>query len=190
MIISFNGDHGSGKSTIAERVAEKLGYPRYYMGKIFRDIAKEKAITLSELTTLCNNDPEIDKQVDQYLVNLSKEQTNFVIESRTAWHFIPQSFKVYLKVEEREGAKRIYNEIQSSASRKEGDRNLNSIENVMLSEKERKNKDDVRYKKYDGIDIHQEENYDLVIDTTHLSREDALKEVMTAVSAKLNAKSD
>ena len=186
MIISFNGDHGSGKSTIAEKVAEKLGYPQYSMGKIFRDLAVEKKITLSELHVLCKNDPETDKQVDEYLVKLSEEQSDFVIESRTAWHFIPNSFKVYLKVANREGAKRIYSEIKSSDSRKEEDANLNSIESVMKSEKKRKEEDDARYKKYYGIDIHQEKNYDLVIDTTSLTREEVFDSVMRAINLKLN----
>jgi cytidylate kinase len=187
MIISFNGDHGSGKSTIAERVAKDLNYPRYYMGQIFRDLAKEKNITLAELHNLCKNDPETDKQVDEYLVKLSKEQSDFIIESRTAWYFIPNSLKIYLKVSEEEGAARIYKELQTSASRKEEDANLNSIEDTQKSEKKRKEEDDARYKKYYGIDIHQEKNYDLVVDTTSLNRDEVFNKVMRAIRVKLNA---
>lgn len=187
MIISFNGDHGSGKSTVAKRVANELSYPRYYMGKIFRDIAKEKKITLAELHDLCKNNPETDKQVDEYLVKLSKEQSNFVIESRTAWYFIPDSFKIYLRVDEREGAKRIFSEIQSSDSRKDEDKNLNSIESIMLSEKKRRDEDEARYKKYYAIDIHQEKNYALVLDTTKLSKDEVFNEVMKAIRLKLDA---
>ena len=41
MIISISGFPGSGKSTIAKLLAEKLKWPRYYMGGLRREAAKK-----------------------------------------------------------------------------------------------------------------------------------------------------
>ena len=67
------------------------------MGQIMRDMALEKGMTLPEFRKLCDIDPSFDNKVDDYVIKLSQEEKTFVIESRTAWHFIPQSIKVFLK---------------------------------------------------------------------------------------------
>lgn len=186
MIISFNGDHGSGKSTIAKMVAEKLNYPRYYMGQIFRDIAKEKGITLEELHEGIADDVAIDKLVDEYLVDLSKKENNFVVESRTAWHFIPDSIKFYFRVDSKESAKRVFLELQKENQRNEGTE-LDSIEKVEKSLDNRKKMDDERYLKFYGINIRDDKNYDLVIDTTKLTIQEVFEKVMKFIKSKIDA---
>ncbi|MFH0969788.1 MAG: cytidylate kinase family protein [Patescibacteria group bacterium] len=186
MIITFNGDHGSGKSTIAKMIAKELGYPRFYMGQIFRDIAKEKRITLEEFHKLCDESPETDKQVDSYAIELTKKHKDIVIETRTLWHFIPESLKIYLKVSDEEGAKRIFKELEKENKRNEGN-SLDSEEKVLKSIVERRIRDDRRYLNYYGINIRNEKNYDFVLDTTNLSIQEVFKKVMDFIKSKLNA---
>lgn len=180
MIISFNGDEGSGKSTIAQKVADDLDYPRHYMGQIFRDMAKKRGLTLVEYLKLGETDPQVDKEVDDYLLKLAEEKKDFVIESRTAWHLIPTSLKIYLKVDEEEGAKRIFKELQKNNSRNE-DVKVDSVERVLASNHRRKETDDLRYKKYYGIDIRDPKNYDFVLDTTNLSKDEVFEKVLDFV---------
>lgn len=187
MVISFNGDHGSGKSTIAKMIAKKINYPRYYMGQIFRDLAEKEGLNLAEFQSLCEKDPSADKKVDTYLVDLSKKEKDFIVESRTAWHFIPNSLKIYLKVSEKEGAKRIFNEIEKSSARSKEDKNLNSIANIIISERNRKENNDRRYQKYYGIKIHNDSNYDFILDTTNLSVEKVFEKTMEFIQSKMNA---
>lgn len=184
MIISFNGDHGSGKSTIAKKIAEELGYPRYCMGQIFRDIAKEKGMTLEEFHKLCDENPETDRQVDGYAVDLSKKYKDLVIEGRTLWYFIPESLKIYLKVSDKEGAKRIFEELKRDNNRNEGN-SLDSEPEVLKSITERKAKDDKRYLNYYGINIRDEKNYDLVLDTTYFPIEEVFKKVREFINSKI-----
>ena len=171
MIISFNGDHGAGKSTIAQMVAEKLNYPRYFMGQIFRDMAKEKGMSLEEFHHLRDTNPKFDNDIENHVVDLSKKYSEFIIDSRTAWHFIPSSLKIYLKVGIEEGAKRIYKELQEENNRNEA-KNLKSVEAVIKNIEERKQKDDALYKNYYGINIRDENNYDFVLDASNLSIEE------------------
>jgi len=189
MIISFNGDHGSGKSTIAGKVSDALGYSRFYMGQIFRDMAKEKGMTLPEFQKLHKYDPSADKEVDDRVVKLSKENDSFVIESRTAWHFIPSSLKIYLKVSDREAAKRVLKEIHDE-NRKNELIDAVSKEEVIRNLQDRKERDDDRYRRYYGIDIREEKNYNFVLDTTGLSIDEVFEKVMDFIKLKINEKSN
>lgn len=186
MIISFNGDEGSGKSTIAEKVAKELGYPRYYMGQIFRDMAKRRGLTLVEYLKLGETDPCVDKEVDDYLIQLARKSNNFVIESRTAWHLIPKSLKIYLKVEEKEGAKRIFKQLQEDNARNEG-KKVDSINSVLASNRKRKETDDLRYKKYYSINIRDSKNYDFVLDTTNLNRDEVFTKTFSFIKEQINS---
>ena len=184
MIISFSGDHGAGKSTIAKKVAKVLNYPRFYMGQMFRDMAKERNMTVDEFNNVCKADSSLDKKIDDYILKLAKESKNFVIESRTAWHFIPESIKIYLKVDEKEAAKRVFKELDNE-NRKNESKNFDSENEIVESLRKRKKNDDERYLKYYGLDIRKESNYNLVLDTTNLSIEEVFNKVMEFIKSKI-----
>ncbi len=186
MIVSFNGEHGSGKSTIAEKISDALGYSRFYMGQIFRDMAKDRGLTLEEFQKIHKYDSSADRAVDDYVVKLSKENDNFVIESRTAWHFIPNSLKIYLKVDINEAARRISEEAHSE-NRKNELTNSESLEEIARNLQERRERDDDRYKRYYGINIRDEKNYDFVLDTTNLTIEEVFQKVLDFIKSKINA---
>jgi CMP/dCMP kinase len=184
MIISISGAEGSGKSTIAKMLAAKLGWPRYYIGGIRREKAKERGLTLEEYNKLGEVDPTTDLEVDEYQKKLGETQDNFIIEGRTSWYFIPQSFKIFLDVAFIEGAKRVFGALKESNDRNEG-RNLQSEEDVLRSLINRRESDKLRYDKYFGIDVFDLSNYDFVLDTTSLNIEQVFAKVWEAVENKL-----
>lgn len=185
-IISFNGQEGSGKSTIAKMVAENLNCPRYYMGQILRDMAQERGLTLVEFGKLRDADPSFDRQVDDYMIRLSKSGESFVVESRTAWHFIPNSLKIYLKVDVNEAAKRVFKELQTKNNRQYEDKNLDGIEDIRASLIKRRDEDNKRYSAYYNIDQTKESNYDFVIDTTGLTIQEVFKKVMEFIENEIS----
>jgi len=187
MIITFNGDEGSGKSTVAQKIATSLDIPRFYMGQIFRDIAKKKGLTLVEYLKSGETDPNVDKEVDEYMYQLSQKNKNCVIEGRTAFYIIPHSLKIYLEVDLTEGAKRVYSQLQEENSRNEI-RDDVTFEKVIAKIRERRDTDNKRYKMYYGIDIRDKNNYDFILDTTRLNREEVFKKIEEFVSA--NYKND
>ncbi len=188
MIISLSGALGSGKSTIAQMLAEKLGWPRYYMGGLRREAAKKMGLTLEEYNKLGENDPTTDLEVDEKLQKrLAEAVPDFIIEGRTAWYFLPQSLKIYLDVDKEEGAKRIFSNLQQKNDRNEA-KGLDSWQAVLKSNLKRVESDRARYGKYYGIDVYDTNHYDFCFDTTGVPLEKVFEAVWGFVESHLDKK--
>lgn len=183
MIISLSGAGGSGKSTVAEKLAAEFSWPRYYMGGLRRQKAAERGLTLAEYNALGEKDPQTDKEVDEYQAQLGKTGDNFIIEGRTSWYFIPHSLKIYLDVSLEEGAKRVFNHLQEQAGKdnRNEDKFLKSYEDVLNSLRKRAESDRARYAKYYNIDVNEKTHYDLFLDTSNLNPEQAYQAVLDFV---------
>lgn len=175
MIITISGKAGSGKSTVGKIVAEKLGLEFYCIGDIRRKMAAERGMTLAEFNKLGEKEDFTDKEVDEYQRKLGKEKDNIIVVGRTSFHFIPHSFKVFLDVELDEAARRIMN-----AGRK--DEHYKSIEEAKRILQGRAESDSKRYKKYYKLNVFDKKNYDLVIDTTQITAEQAAQRIIRKVT--------
>lgn len=186
MIISISGAEGAGKSTIAKMLAEKLGWPRYYIGGIRREKARERGLTLEEYNKLGETDPSTDVEVDEYQKKLGETEDNFIIEGRTSWYFIPQSFKIFLDVSFEEGARRILGALQKDDSRNEG-KNLKTYVDVLDSLKSRRESDKIRYAKYFKVDIFDLNHYDFRLETTDLGLDQVFIKVFTEAEKRIKS---
>lgn len=179
MIISISGLPGSGKSTVAKILAEKLGFERIYMGGILRKIADQKGLTILELMKQAETDSTIDEEADKMVTDFGITKDNFIIESRTAFHFIPESLKVFVKVDLKEGAKRIFQDLKKEERNEE--EKVSSVDKLFKKIKERMDVDRARYQKYYGIDYTDETNYDLIIDSTNIPPEEVAERIFDRV---------
>jgi CMP/dCMP kinase len=178
MIISFSGAEGAGKSTIAKMLAEKLNWPRYYIGGLRRQKAKERGLTLAEYNELGEKDPATDREVDEYQKELGEKEDNFIIEGRTSWYFIPHSIKIYLDVSDEEGAKRVKKDLFDENNRNEKAENTD-LDSIIELLKNRRASDLRRYKKYYDINnAHDHKHFDLIIDTTNSKPEEVLNKIL------------
>jgi cytidylate kinase len=85
LIIVVSGPPGSGKTTQARRIAEEYGLKYYSAGSIFREIARERGLSLEELSIIAARDPTIDIEIDRRS-RMAAEQDNIVIDGHlTAW---------------------------------------------------------------------------------------------------------
>lgn len=184
MIIAISGNPGSGKSTAAKKLAKKLGWPRFYMGKIRRLKAKASGLTLAEYNKLGEKNPVTDIEIDNYLKKIARQHKNCIIESRTAWRFLPKSIKIFIDVDEKIGAKRVFMELKKHNKRNE-DKKLNNLKAVLISHRQRKQSDDKRYQKYYNFKIFDKNNYDLILDTTNLNKKQVFDEIYSYLNNRL-----
>lgn len=186
MIISISGVAGSGKSTIAQMLAEKLSWPRYYIGGLRREAARKQGLSIEEYNKLGETDPETDTEVDEYQKKLGKTQDNFIIEGRTSWYFIPHSLKIYLDVSPEAGAKRIFGSLQAKNNSRNEGAGLTSWQEVMAGTQERLASDNKRYRQYYDIDPCDRKNYDFYLDTTESGPDQVFEQVYEWVKSRLD----
>ncbi len=175
MIVTISGLPGSGKSTIGKMLAKKLGYNFYSVGDLRGKMATERGLTIEELNKLGESEQWTDKEADDYQVALAKREDNFIIDGRISFHFIPQSFKIFLTVDTDVGATRVF------AHPRTDEKPASTIEELKTAMAARMQSDTLRYKKYYDITYPDPTAFDLVIDTSHLTPEEILEKILTAI---------
>ena len=160
-IITLGGMPGSGKSSTGRRLAELLGYKRLSSGDFFREMAHRRGISVEEINKVAENDVSLDHETDAW-IRAQGESQDFVIDSRTAFHWIPDAFKVFLKLDPHVAAQRTFAHIQ-----KEGrvGQIAVSVEDVHEKTVARIESEHRRYETLYGLDYTDESQYDLVVDT-------------------------
>lgn len=186
-IITIAGKLGSGKSSTAKKVAEILGYEHRSTGDFFRSIAKERGVSTVELNKLAETDMSIDKEADNKNIEIGKME-NIVLDSRLGFHFIPDSFKVFLELNPKIAAKRILEDKNNNSNRSnESSNSFDTEEQILNSISERLLLEKNRYKDIYGIeDNTAHSNFDFVIDTENVPLEEVSKKVVEEYNNWLN----
>ena len=177
-LITIAGKLGSGKSSAAKRVAEILGYKHLSSGDFMRDIANKRGISLMELNRIAEEDVSIDKELDDRNIEIGK-QSDIVIDSRLGFHFIPDSFRVYLDLLPETAAERILKDKESNPDRhKEDNRAFDTKEDIMKSIIDRQESERSRYDRiYNIKDVSCSDNYNLIIDTSKYTLEEVAQKI-------------
>lgn len=169
VVITISGAPGSGKSTIAQLLHEKLKLRYVYSGMIFRETAEKYKMTLEEFGKFCEENSKVDKELDYKQVEILKKD-DVIVEGRLAgWlayrNKIP-AFKIMIKADVDTRAKRIVKREQGNVKERKKE----------IIERERSETD--RYKRYYDIDLSDTSIYDLVIDSSDKNSEEVLKIIM------------
>lgn len=180
MIITIAGAPGSGKTSAGKILAAKLGMSFYSVGGLRAKMALDRGMTIDELNRLGESDKTTDTKVDDDQRELGLKEDNFVIEGRLSWHFIPNSFKIFLDCDPMEAAKRIYMVQQSTANRRADEPVYANVEEAKAAIIDRVASDVRRYAAIYGVDYRDLSQYDLVFDTTNMHGPDETAEALLA----------
>lgn len=175
--IALSGELGSGKSSVSARLADALGARRVSTGEAQRLIAEQRGISTLELNRLAETDPTIDEEIDSVFRSLASVREPLVVDSRLAWHFLPDAFKVHLVVDPAAAASRVLRRSGSPAEHYE------SLPEALARIGDRAESERRRFQVVYGIDIFRLRNYDLVIDTTQASPEEVADRLLASLAA-------
>lgn len=148
MIIAISGLTGSGKNTLGELLAKKLGYR--LVCPTFKDLAAKEGVSLMEFQEKAAKDPDIDRKFDAVL----KEQAaagNCVVTTWLGPWMVDADVRIKVKVADSIRAERI--------AKRDGMTVAQALKHI----KQRDNQNRERYRKLYGIDIDDEKNFDAVL---------------------------
>ncbi|MEJ0002016.1 MAG: cytidylate kinase family protein [bacterium] len=163
-IITIAGVPGSGKSSTADTVAKELGFTRFSSGDFMRKIAKDRGVTLNELSAVAEQDGgDIDRAIDDEVRKTGRGE-HIIIDSRLAFHWIPDSFKVFLDLPLEISKDRILSNLETNTFRRESEGG-GTAEEIYRKISARLESEKKRYRELYAVDYTDPKNYDLVIDT-------------------------
>ncbi|MDR1679934.1 MAG: cytidylate kinase family protein [Prevotellaceae bacterium] len=178
-IITLTGDLGSGKSTVSALLCARLGYNYIYTGSIQREIAARYRMTTLELNQYAETHPEIDEEIDSTF-RLLGNSFDLVVDSRLAWYFIPNSFKVFMQTDLSVSAARIF-----ADTKRKGEQKYKSTEEVAQHIAARKASENKRYADLYGVNCANLSQFDFVIDTSTISPEETANQIIGKYKAWL-----
>lgn len=174
-IITICGSLGSGKSSTAKLVAKELNFKHFSSGDFFRQVGIEMGLSVNEINKKAENTPEIDFRTDEKLRELRNAE-KIVIDSRTAFHWIPESFKIYLDLPPEIAKERVVNSIKENKLREQSEQ-ISSPEEAYQKMTERLESEQKRYWDLYQINNKDKNQFDLVVDTN----KNNLKEVVNII---------
>ena len=171
MIITISGKPGAGKTTVGRMLAEELGYKFYSIGEFRGEIAQKLGLSIDELNKIGEEKFWTDEMADKFQKKISEMENDVVIDGWLAFHFIPNSFKVFLDVDPKVAAHRIF------INQRPDEEYLETEKEVEKRILERMKRDRKRWFKYYHVDFLDLSHYDLVIDTTKIPPEEVVKRI-------------
>lgn len=176
MKISIAGDLGSGKSSVARILSGTLGFGYISTGQLHRKIAEEYGVNSLELNKIAGSDYSVDDRIDTYLSSLNNAEEDLIIDSRLAWHFVMNTFKVYLEVHSEIGAERVLSDRERMREPIYANR-----EKALYSLRARKQAENDRFLIKYGVRCDDLSNYDVLINTSDSSTAETSKLIMTLI---------
>lgn len=183
MKFTITGYMGSGKSTICDILRREYNFRIVSAGSIFREMGSKENLNVLDMTRkLSSSDSnEVDKYIDDKIkeeASRVRDDENVIFDSRLAWHFLEQTFNIFILVSPYQAALRTY------LTRINDDEKYASLEDTIEGLVERRVLENRRYKKIYNVNCEDLSNYDLVIDTSYISALEATEIIMDCYKKK------
>lgn len=172
MIITITGKPCSGKGTVSKLFCEKYNFDYICTGDMFRQIAKsygyDNILEFQKDERITTVDFQIDNNTKQ--IGIERANDNIVIDSRLAWHFVPNSYKVFIDIDWQTAGERLFNAKRESEK-------VNTLKQATEKLIDRWNEENNRYTQIYNTNNLNPENYDLVISSTNKTPEEIVDEI-------------
>ena len=172
MRITVSGLPGSGTTSLARYLSSQLGFSLISAGEVFRHMAKDRNMDLSEFDLLAENDPSFDRLIDARQKEIAKEKDDIIIEGRlSGWMVADADLKIWL--------------MASLQCRVERILSRDSVADLTMARaltEERERSEALRYRTYYQINIEDLSGYHIVLNSEHWGVEQLGAIVMTAMS--------
>lgn len=178
-LVTISGHPGSGTSTLRKQLTAQFDCDCVNGGDMFRRVAKERGVPLEQMAGLAEDDPSIDRELDEKLSALmsehlrgerASETTLLVVESRLSGRLSPRdALSIWLKAP------------LSIRTRRTTSRDETATQLETRQENDRQ-----RYQELYDIDIENLSAYDLIIDTSVFSSQETSLIGQNAIRSFLN----
>jgi len=171
IVLCICGMAGSGKSTIAKKLAEKYGFKYYSGGEALKALAIEEGYKPlargwweseegMRFLEKRDKDPKFDKKVDKKLLELG-HQGNAILDSWTMPWLLEKGFKIWLEASPEKRAERI--------AKRDGI----SVKEALKALRNKEKMTKAIYKKLYGFSLGEDFTpFDLILDTDNLEAEE------------------
>jgi len=177
VVVAISGLHGAGKTTAAKHLAKKFRLRYVCAGEVFRQMAKEKNMSLEEFSKYVEHRSHVDRMIDRRTADAARAN-NVLIDARLAgWMAKRANLKILLTAPVEIRARRI----ASREKRRYGD--------VLKETKARERSEAWRFRKFYRIDVNNHDSFDIVVNTGKLSIKEVEKLLDTVVRLAVKRRS-
>jgi cytidylate kinase len=170
LFVTVSGPPGCGASTVTEGIAAAMDCGYVSGGEVFRQIAADRDMSLSQLTAQADSTDELDRELDRRLQTIAEKwgaaNKAFVLESRLAGWLVGNraDLKVWLDAPEEVRMQRISDREETPAEMRV-----------------REVSETGRFETHYGVDLRDRSIYDVVYNTARWGKQDVIDLVLDAI---------